>query len=327
MTTLHWSFYIALICISYVVNQRTDNAKAIVGIITNPEPYNTNDPKSQSTIFFNYVAWLESFGIKVVPVLYNYDEDTLNDLLSKVNGLLFQGGSRDLSKDGLFEAISKSILEKANRLQIPVWFTCQGFELLYFILGDKQDDVLEKFSAYSYNLPIYPNQNAFNSRMFKQFSNLDYQRLMNKDDPGTIHYHNLGVSPSTHAKYPKLSDALTITSTGFDLNGAEFVSSVESRDFNTSKLFAVIFHPEKAGVTKSAGEFKHTTINTLIINKLIGLGYLEEVLKSRAKISMSEEDQTRYGILISSERKLPESSTEYLFDLKTPSHPEFLSRP
>lgn len=154
--------------------------------------------------------------------------------------------------------------------------------------------------------------------MYKHFSDADFQRLSNKNDPGTIHYHHLGVSPATHFKYENIRNTLAITSTGFDLDGKEFVSSAESSNFDTSKIFAVMFHAEKAGVTKSAGEFKHTNVNTLIINKMIMLGYLEEVLKSRTNVSMSEDDQKKYGLLISSEHPLPESTSQYLYDYKIP---------
>jgi gamma-glutamyl-gamma-aminobutyrate hydrolase PuuD len=295
------------------INAREDDLKPIVGIFTNPIPFDSDDT-TISSVFFNYVAWLESLGCKVVPILYDYTSEQLDQLLPSLNGLLFQGGSRNLHLNGKFEINAQLAIDKATKLQKPIWFTCQGFELLHAILA--QDvNVLEDSASWSINLPATLKVPVSSSNMFKFFGAEDIEIL--QSTPSTINYHNLQVSQESYTKWPQLAQILKITSVGYDINGKEFISSVESLDFNQSKFFAVQYHPEKV-ISKSEGEYKHSDFSTMIVSQRLGLGFLSELKKNRAISSMSDEDQLKWGLIISSEIGLKQEGTSYTYDSKNP---------
>ena len=71
-------------------------------------------------------------GAQVVPIFYHYDEAKLKDLLSKLNGVLFPGGSYLLLQNHEWVGNIKFIVEYAKEQNnqgrtYPIWATCLGF--------------------------------------------------------------------------------------------------------------------------------------------------------------------------------------------------------
>ena len=146
--------------------------KPIVAIITNPTPIN-DDFTNKSTINSPYVSWLQDLGVDTLPLFWDYSLNEIDTILGKVNGVLLQGGGRDLISNGKFESQNRYIIEKANFYNIPIWFTCQGFEYLFFNLaGDK--NILVPSNANKYYLPGELTDKAFSSKClnFLQTENL-----------------------------------------------------------------------------------------------------------------------------------------------------------
>lgn len=300
------------------IYERTDNLKPIVGIYT--EPYPEDSDNNQSTIGYQYLAWLESYGFKVIPILYNYSKSQFDQLIPKLNGLLFMGGNRILKdiSEGLFENNAKYVIELANNNKLPIWFTCQGFELLHYLIANDLKVLKPISNTWDVNLPdiFYNNVNYKSTKMFKYFSSDDayiYQQL-----PSKLHYHNESVYVEAYSLWPKLNEELIITSYGVNNQGKMFVSSAESKDFNKNKYFAVQYHPEKVAFSKINNEIAHTNINTTIISKKIILGYVEEVFNNhlnKSSNNMTDEEQLKWNLLVSSEYKLNYDDSKYYFIL------------
>ena len=284
----------------------------IIGIVTNPYPINSN-LTNLSTIDKSYIEWLESVGFKCMPILFDYDYKKLDNLLSLVDGLLFQGGDRNLIHNGLFEAKCFYILDKCIDLKLPVWLTCQGFEILHWYFS-KDINVLEEYSAWgvtlsneivTYNLK-YPKLfseyfnsnkniklllqyyiNEFNSEMhlnsknnflieiYKQF-NIN-KILSDKDIPSSIHYHNYGISLESYFKFKELRQNLKITSFSYDLNNKKFINTVESIDFSKHKFFGVQFHPECSLFDYDEDTISLSNINSIVLSQNILLAFKNEV--------------------------------------------------
>ena len=76
-----------------------------------------------------YIDWLEAAGTRVVPIIMTDDQSVTDDKLSKLNGVLFPGGSGDYLEIG--EYIYKyAIRENDAGRFYPIWGTCLGFENL-----------------------------------------------------------------------------------------------------------------------------------------------------------------------------------------------------
>lgn len=68
-----------------------------------------------------------------------------------MNGIIFQGGMRDLNINGYYEKQSKKIITYANKFQTPILFICQGFELLLMLLSNN-NSILTKYNSFGYAL-------------------------------------------------------------------------------------------------------------------------------------------------------------------------------
>ena len=85
-------------------------------------------------------------GIEAVAIPYNINDDDLYDLLDRINGVFFTGGSIDLY-DGVtgelhpYTITSQKILDYAlnhtdNGDYFPVLGICQGIELLHILVAN-----------------------------------------------------------------------------------------------------------------------------------------------------------------------------------------------
>lgn len=300
------SFLYSIIFILLINQILSFSRKPIIGIVTNPYPENDDSPNSLT--FLNYHEFIEQIGCKVLPLLYTYDEDTLKYIIPKLNGLLFQGGSRDLRLSSPFEKQSEIIINIARENKIPVWFTCQGFELLHAILT-KNTDSLVSSDAWDLLLPATFTSSAKQSRMFKYFSTEDFDFYTK--NAHFQNYHHLRIDPSLYVKYPLLNQFI-ITSLGKDLNGNIFVNSIESRDFNKSKFFAVQFHPEKHSYVKSTPNLG--TLEGILMTSKLAASFLDEILKTISSNVLSAEDEAKFGVFLVSDRPvLPENKNFYVY--------------
>ncbi len=287
--------------------------KPVVGIVSNPFPVNS-DTTNKSKISSSYSNWLMDHNIESLPLFWDYSTEELETIVPKLNGILLQGGDRDLNEKGLFEKNLDNLLELAKKHKKPVFFTCQGFEYLFFNLAmkDKKPNPLSNFNSWEVLLPA-KIEDVKNSEMFKYFTEKDLEDISNTKEPAFIHYHNLGIKTDLYRE--SFSDKLKMTTIGLDKDGKEFVNSVESKDFNESKFFAVQFHPEKANYNYDSNtEFVQGTDNSNLqrLNHKIILGYLNHVLKDFEDVKMSIEDKKKYNVFNRMDLK-PNESNEYVY--------------
>src|SRR3569623_328659 len=83
----------------------------VIAILANAEPDDSVDITS-SRVNFQYVRWLEQSLADIVVIQPWYSENEIEEILSKVNGVLWQGGDRSFVLGGQFEKTSQIILNK-----------------------------------------------------------------------------------------------------------------------------------------------------------------------------------------------------------------------
>jgi len=259
----------------------------IIGILANPEPDDSNDLR-KSRVNTNYVRWLESAGAEVVVIHPWHTEEELDDILSKVNGVLWQGGSRNLNLDRPFEKVARYILEKViasndKNSTLPLWGTCQGFELLHVLLMNKVD--LPHFDAYNYPSPL-KNVDP-NSRMFSLYSRDDIAHIESENI--TAQFHHLGIAESQYDQYPILKDFFKITSYGEDKEGKTYIASVEG---NKYPIYAVQFHPEMPSYAKAKGDAVPRGLYAVKTSQNFANYFVEESRKNNN--SMRKENLVKY---------------------------------
>lgn len=247
----------------------------IIAIVTNSH-LEDDDNSHISYICRDYFLWLKELGAIPVILLWNLDREKTAKIISKVNGVLFQGGDRTLRRDGLYEKNLSIIMEECNKQKKPIWFTCQGIQYLHCLLTENFD-LLGRYKARGVLLSnqLKSSDVIATSKMFGHFSENDI-KICNTQE-SFVHYNNFGVSESRYNEYPVLQETLTILATASDCEGNVFISAVESKDFSKSKYFAVQSHPEKA---KYSTNIKNCTEYTASINSLIGKGFILEATKT-----------------------------------------------
>lgn len=70
--------------------------RPVVGVFLLPSLTEGYDSKEWSYIGGSYIKYLENAGAIVVPIKYDYDTNTLDYLLDRINGILFPGGDPSL---------------------------------------------------------------------------------------------------------------------------------------------------------------------------------------------------------------------------------------
>lgn len=222
-----------------------------------------------------YVRWLESAGIRVVPLPWDAPFEHQVALARCCNGILFPGGDLDHFGDVLdayFQRV-KRLYELALQWnskgdRFVLWGTCQGFQLLCACAAGSIDVIEPGFVGTSTKMmPVSLTAHQPASRFLGAATTPAHVISSFADAPSTLNFHRFGVSPDSFAcgesggaaaappgttgggdvavaaspKWPGLGAAFVPLSTNVDDNGRAFVSIMEHR---TAPFYGVQFHPE-----------------------------------------------------------------------------------
>jgi gamma-glutamyl hydrolase len=240
------------------LSQSLNNAP-VIGILSLPiKPYENFTVNGTSYMASSYVKYLEMAGARVVPIRIDHSFDELGYLFSRLNGILFTGGTANfwsnnntnpptLSPDYAAKGCYLYNLVKQSNDQgnfYPLWATCLGFELIHVC----ENNVLGTVSNFN-GEPGYTAVSNFtaaanSSRIFTSQSAQWGQQIMGIMSTQNVTYlnHHHGISPSSYIQYPKLSNMYNILSTMRDKSGTQFVGMVEAKNY---PIFGSQFHPEK----------------------------------------------------------------------------------
>ena len=261
-----------------------------IATVANFEPENIEDPR-MATISNTYVRWIEDVGGQIVPILPWYSQDKVNEILSKTNGVLWLGGSRDLNFKGNFEILNKWIFDKIieynnNGTYYPLFAICQGFEMLHSFVGNSTA-VLSNFNSFGYMLPIEIDMEKHKAdSIFKFLSDEDFKYL--KETNSTVHLHHLGIDPAIYEKFDSLNKFLNILAIGKDLKNQTFAAIVSAKNY---PFYGVQFHPEKIKYDRTIIQWVNTTSNNIAPNDNLGIFFIDECRRNPNKIEISDNDK------------------------------------
>ena len=214
---------------------------------------NTAYSKSLGASFFpaSYVKWLESGGMRVVPIPFDLPADQLSALLKSINGALFTGGSStfwsgaDLSP---YAAQAQVIFDEVKSAAKsgetwPLWGTCLGFELIHILGSGLNKSVLtggwdsENLTETTSFSPAADSSRLWASNSFAKAAAASYAAL-----PIAMNAHTMGISPENFEGSAPLVETFDVLATGVDRAGYEFVASIEGKSL---PIYATQFHAEK----------------------------------------------------------------------------------
>ena len=271
--------------ISFTITNR--QYQPVIAIVAASIPEDSDDP-IEAVVYPTYSKWAVNSGARVIPILPWYSHEKIDRILNKVNGVIWQGGMRNLRINGQFEALNKYILDKIlakneNRVHFPAFMICQGFELVHILLVNSTN-ILSNFTAMNYFSPMEVNENTNNSRLYRKFSEEDFTTLTQLNS--TVHYHMYGFHPDLYKNYTILDNFFSINSNGYDRDGKKFIGSVEGKNY---PIYAVQHHPEKVKYERKIPADSIVNSNeAFLMSKKLADFFVEEARKNRQQLEEKE---------------------------------------
>jgi len=227
------------------------SVQPVIGILTMPPTVN-DENIDVSYVRITYPSYLESGGAVVTPILFNSTPEEIKEQFHTLSGIFFTGGPAKPTDFDQYYATEKLLLDLALEYNQPVWGTCLGFQSISDIIAGQ--DILGDFESENVEMTLDLTEAAENSRLFGA-SNMpsDIKELFTGGNY-TTNWHHYGVGVEEFAMYlsPAGKDFIA-TSTNIDMNGREFVSTMEHA---TKPIYAVQWHPEA-----NAFNYDHDTVD------------------------------------------------------------------
>ncbi|XP_070505868.1 gamma-glutamyl hydrolase-like [Chironomus tepperi] len=268
------------------------NNEPIIGIMAIDMSYYIQSKYTEqyySFIATSYVKFVEGGGARVVPVWIGKDRKYYEDIMSKLNGILFTGGAVWFY-DSAYAYTGKIIYEIAKQLNengdfFPLWGTCLGFELLTYLSANRSEHRAD-CSSTNQALNLEFKDDFRTSRMFKDAGDEVVDIL--KTEEVTSNFHEYCVTEKNLTTF-KIDTDWRVISTNKDWNNFEFISSIEHKRY---PFYGVQFHPEKNLYEWVRNKNISHTQNAVLASQYFAQFFVNEARKSSHKFKDSKtEDQ------------------------------------
>jgi gamma-glutamyl hydrolase len=259
--------------------------KPVIGIYGVVSPSDDYSKYNKETLDEALVRWLEDEGAKIILIHHWYSHEILDEITSKINGILLPGVLRKKnSLDNLWESNAKYLINKSIEKKIPIIGICRGFLLLSSIIGNNMNILSSYNNKRAFNVEIIPE--SFKAKLFSLFEPKNFEEMKNLLT--TPFYHIRGIIPNDFKKNKILNENFIITSYGYDKNGKKFVGSIESKNMNKFQIYGLQFHPEKAPYIRHPRYKNKQTNDTIQRSQLIALFFVNECKKNNHKFTEND---------------------------------------
>lgn len=273
--------------------------KPIIAIYGDPDPEDDFTYNNGTYYSVNYPKWLQKFGASPLALHQWYSESEILDLLGKVNGVLFMGGGRDFKREGNWETKATLIINYAINNSLPLWGTCQGFQLIPSLISDDLGILTNDFRNDDVMSHVIFNENTTRARMFSLFTAKDFELLEKRNS--TLYFHTWAFHPDKFYQDAKVMSVLKVTGLGKDLDGKEFVNVYEGVS-DKIKIFGTQFHPEKNPFSRGSGYTLEHREDSLRLGDLMGLKFVEECRMNAHR--MPEDEMKKWDFFDMNDKKI-----------------------
>lgn len=286
-----------------IINKSSDmflapaiNDEPIIGVLSQEMSFYLRSKYADqyhSYIAASYVKFIEGGGARVVPVWIGKDRRYYEDIMSKLNGILYPGGALSFTQPNGYAEAGNYIYEIATKMNdngnyFPLWGTCLGFELITYLSANRTE-IRAECSSKSQSLPLNFKDDFKSSRMFKDAPDRVIKIL--RDEAVTSNFHTFCLTEKNLTDY-HIDSMWRVMSVNNDWNGFEFISSIEHRQY---PFYAVQFHPEKNLYEWVRNKNISHTSSAVIASQYFAEFFVNEARKSDHHF-MDSKDEDQYMI-------------------------------
>ncbi|XP_043477610.1 gamma-glutamyl hydrolase A-like isoform X2 [Leptopilina heterotoma] len=256
------------------------------GILSQEISYSLNNQypnQYNSYIAASYVKFIEGAGARCVPIWIGKDDSYYENITSKINGVLFPGGSTWFNQKNGYADAGEKIYKIAKRYNdngdyFPILGTCLGFELLTYLAANRVEH-RSNCSSNAQALPLHFSSGYEKSQMFKNAPKKVVHILHSENV--TANFHRFCVTKSDLEKV-HLTDVFNVMSLNYDKNGFEFISTIEDKKY---PFYGIQFHPEKNVYEWVEGKNIPHGKNPTIVNQYFANFFVDEARKNLHKFN------------------------------------------
>lgn len=231
------------------------NQRPIIGIFTqstdSDEPTvegieSSSSPNSANTTYIaaSYIKYVQMSGAQVVPIFAYSNRSYFDDLLPRINGVLFPGGDTDINIKTKWtqnaDYIFKYAMEQNKKGNVfPIWGTCLGMQLLAYLTSSYDGGAIA---------PVRGQVAVRNTISIQSGSTLLGDLPVNlrnrlESGDGILYFnHHFAVTRSYYDTHQKLRDFWRVDAYTTTSYQDEFLSVFSAKDY---PFYGVQFHPEK----------------------------------------------------------------------------------
>ncbi|XP_014262395.1 gamma-glutamyl hydrolase A-like [Cimex lectularius] len=239
----------------FCVTVDSSTSRPIIGVLvqeTNPtiKKYYHN---AKSYVAASYVKSIEGSGARVAPIFIGQQETYYDNIVSYINGLLLPGGNTFFNNTNGYADAAHMLMTKIRRMPyFPVLGICLGFEVLLYSDCNKSEKSREPCKSLNTLLPLNFKPNYNDSLLFEHAPSQIIDIL--RTSKTTYNSHIFCVTEKV-LQTCNLQDKWKVLSTNLDINGKEFISTLESTSLSIAGLQ---FHPEKIYEWKKSKNYPHS---------------------------------------------------------------------
>ena len=229
----------------------------------------------ESRVENNYVRWLQASGADLVVVHPWTSYEEIDYLLSKVNGVLFQGNPDDLDIESSYYNIIKYIYKKTieineSGVKMPIISIGDDVSLLCSIIAEDNTSIVtnsKRLINQPSNINLYLSVDK--TIIFKEFEQNDMKPL----EEANILPNNLNryVSIKNFIIDFHLRQNFNIVASSKSEDGNEYIAVAEGKNY---PIIMMSFHPEYVAFEQNSKLIVPKTLQAIYTSRFIGNGFV-----------------------------------------------------
>ena len=276
-------YYIILL---FLFSTSSNTYRPVIGVYGVVDPIDDNTNHNRVILDTAIERWLEDMGARVLIIPHWLSHSEFDELLSKLNAVLFPGASRKMSLGSLWEENARYIFKFCQKNNIPLLGICRGFQLVALFATDENKEWLDDYKDKGTHNAAF-SKFTKKSRLFSLFDDKNFYELEHEWSTPYVHSHGLNESNFVNNKI--LSENYYITLFGHDNNGKKFVNCFESKIEKGFDFYACQFHPEKVPYIRTKTYEDQHYGDSIKRSQLISLQFIEIARKNKNRFNFPED--------------------------------------